>query len=71
MSVVDVVKQLPNSNYVAPITDGDLGWRAFFAGLDINRLRNDEQRAAWLEAETAAALHPSRFSQGDEVEVRQ
>jgi hypothetical protein len=40
MSVIDVVKQLPNPSYVAPITDGNLGWQAYFAGVRAHSLRN-------------------------------
>lgn len=71
-SIIDVDVVLKNQrhrNYVPPISDGDVGWRAFFAGVSVGNLRNATQRQAWKEAATAATLHPSKFSQGDDVEV--
>lgn len=62
-----IIKNQNHRNYVPPITDGDLGWRSYFAGASLDSLRNEEQRQAWRDAETAATLHPSRFAMGDEV----
>lgn len=65
--IESILQNQRHRNYVAPITDGDLGWRSYFAGAPLHKLRNKTQKQAWMDAQSAAALHPSRFSQGDEV----